>query len=358
MLHYFIMGGGRGTRFWPESTRSRPKQFMSISGTQTMLRKTIDRVESEVPKENIYIVGNIDHEQLIYSEYSDIKKENVISEPIGRNTAPCIGLACLYAIRKDAQAVISAVPADHLIKDEAEFQSVLSAAERLASSRDCIVTLGIKPDSPHTGYGYIRSADELDTGLQRQIFAVDAFVEKPDIATAEKYLSCGGYFWNSGMFVFKASYMLDLFSRFLPDIYSGLMKIKDVLGTEDEMSVITEVYKGFESVSIDYGIMEKADSVAVIPCDFGWNDVGSWSALDEIMEQDENGNVLPFSDSVVIDSSGNVIVGDCGLISLVGVKDHIIVKSGDKVMIAAKENEQDVKRIVSELEIKGLERYL
>lgn len=337
-----IMAGGSGTRFWPASRQHLPKQFLNITSDKTMLEETVNRILPLVSEENIYtVVGNL-HEELTNKILGE-SKSHVIVEPVGRNTAPCIGLAALYARRRDENAPVFVLPADHFIADEEGFIEALKAAGEVAK-QGAIVTLGITPTRPETGYGYIEIADD---DKQDNYYRVNRFVEKPDVETALKYMKGGRHLWNSGIFVFTAKTILEEIEKCLPALSKGLAEIDAAIGTSEEQDVINKVYKEIESISIDYGVMEKTDApVYVFKADFGWSDVGSWQALYELRETeyDENKNLL-LGNAQTVDSKNNLVYSNTNrTIALLGVEGLVITDTEDALLIADIKRSQEVKK--------------
>lgn len=335
-----IMAGGGGTRFWPLSRRNRPKQFLNLSGKDTMVMDTAKRLSKVACKDDIFVVTSMAHKAMT-TELTEgyLKADHILGEPAARNTAACIGYAAMEIVKKYGDGIMVVVPSDHFIKNESEFALVLETAVKTATETDALVTIGIKPTFPCTGYGYIRH-EETD----RVYHNVIEFVEKPDLETATGYLESGEYAWNSGMFVWKASVILDKFASLLPDIYGYLVKIGDAMGTKKESEVIEELYPQIPKISIDYGIMERADKVLMLEGDFGWNDVGSFDALEHVYGTDENGNVN-MADAIAIDSKDNVFYGPKGqLIAALGVENLIIATTEDGItLVCDKDRAQDVK---------------
>lgn len=357
-----IMAGGGGTRFWPLSRKERPKQLLNLSGKEIMVNETIDRVAKSVSKDDIFIVTNVSQAGLMEEETkSRLAKNHILAEPAARNTAACIGYAAMEIIKKYEDGIMCILPSDAFIKDEEEFKKVLDAAIAAAEDMDMLVTIGIKPTFPATGYGYIKGREESQTEIlsypQKTYLEVEEFVEKPDLETAESYLQAGNYLWNSGMFIWKASTILKKFETLLPDIYSCLTEIGAAMGTEEEENVINRVYPVIPKISIDYGIMERSSDVLVIEGDFGWNDVGSLDMLHIMKEADENGNVL-YGDQLNIDTHNCISYGTDKLIATIGVEDLMIVQSKDAILVCPKDRAQDVKKIVDLLQEKGREEYL
>ena len=348
-----IMAGGGGTRFWPLSRHRMPKQLLNLSGKELMINETVDRVSTLCDKNDIFIVTNVDQAKSTENfTFGRILADHILSEPSARNTAACIGYAAFEIIKKYGDGVMCIFPSDHYIKDEAAFTSTLKEAIKEAETGS-LVTMGITPTYPCTGYGYIRF-DKNETTIAKKVVE---FKEKPDLKTAEEYVASGEYAWNSGMFVWKASVILDEFKKLLPEVYACLEKIADAMGTNDEKNIINEVYPTIPSISIDYGIMEKSDKVKVISAEMGWNDVGSWDNLGVLHAEDENGNVFA-GDHLAIDTKGCITYSDKRIITTVGVENLIIVETKDAIMVVDKNRAQDVKLIVEELKKQGRDDLL
>lgn len=355
MMYAVIMGGGQGTRFWPKSTRTKPKQFLSIIGSSSMLTQTAERLRPLISADNTLFIGNADHRKLAQQELADLPAHNIISEPVGRNTAPCLGLACIYLLHRDKNATVVAVPADHYIKRPAVFRTSIKKSLKIASKTDVVVTIGIRPDSPHPGYGYIETGPTYDA--DRSFSYVKQFVEKPDRRRARQYLQKGNFLWNSGIFVFRADLMLELFRIYQPAMYKHLMRIASAIGTRREKAVLAGEFAKLESISIDYAIMEKIDKLLITSGEFGWNDVGSWGTLADIARKDSGGNVCN-ADVLLKNSSGNIIDAKDKLIALLDVDDLIVVQTDDVVLITKKDSDQNVKSLVSALKKQGRSRFL
>lgn len=338
-----IMAGGGGTRFWPLSRKSKPKQFLNLSGKDTMVMDTANRLAAFTSPEDIFIVtGKGFVESTVASTEKLLKADHILGEPAARNTAACIGYAAMEIVKKYEDGIMCIVPSDHFIKDEAEYQRVMKQAISLAEEKNALVTIGIKPTFPSTGYGYIRT--KKDTNCEASYFEVLEFVEKPDLDRATEYVASGQYAWNSGMFVWKASLILDYFEKLLPDIYAHLVTIGDAMGTEREAQVIEEIYPVIPKISIDYGIMERAQGVLMVEGDFGWNDVGSYDALAEIYDPDENGNVI-LGKACALDTSGCILYNDGKkLIATLGVEDVIVAQTDDIILVCDKKRAQEVKK--------------
>ncbi|MCR4650419.1 MAG: mannose-1-phosphate guanylyltransferase [Lachnospiraceae bacterium] len=351
-----IMAGGGGTRFWPLSRADKPKQFLNLSGEDTMVRETAVRLGKITGEENLFIVTSAAHRDMSigYTE-GVVDPSHILGEPAARNTAACIGYAAMEIIKKYEDGIMVIAPSDHFIKDEEEFVRVMKEAVKTAEETSALVTVGIKPTFPCTGYGYIRNS-ETDSDVYRK---VDEFVEKPDLETAESYVDSGYYAWNSGMFVWKASVILGYFEKLLPDIYDHLKKIGDAMGTPKEKEIIEEIYPSIPKISIDYGIMERADNVLMLEGDFGWNDVGSFDALEEVYGTDENGNVN-MANSLIVDSHDNVFCGPKDkLIAAMGVENIVVVTTEDgAVMVCDKRRVQEIRRFPELLKGTDNEKFI
>lgn len=362
-----IMAGGGGTRFWPLSRREMPKQFLNLTGRDVLVNETIDRIAGNVPKENIYIVTNASQAGLMGEVTSGKLAENrILAEPAARNTAACIGYAAVTIRKKYGDSIMCVLPSDHYVKDTDAYKEVMDFAMDLAEKEDRLVTVGIKPTEPATGYGYIKYnkrvseiAHRVGNISQKRITAypVSDFVEKPSLSIAKSYVEQGCYLWNSGMFIWKASVILKYFEKLLPDVYECLMKIEEALGTEKEKETIERIYPTIPKISIDYGIMEKADQVIMLDGDFGWSDVGSWDALDTLYETDENNNVV-YGEQIHIGSQNCIAYGKDKLIATIGLDNVVIVETEDAVLVCDKSKAQEVKRVVEILQEQGKGKYL
>lgn len=343
-----IMAGGKGERFWPKSRTSCPKQFLSLtSDGETMIQKTIKRLLPVVDMEDIFIVTNSAYTALVSEQLPEIPTENILAEPCARNTAPCIAFAAAVINRKYDDAVMLVLPSDHLIANEILYADTLKKAVKVAENGENLVTIGITPTYAETGYGYINFGDEKDGA-----YCVERFVEKPDLPTAEKYLASGKYLWNSGMFIWKLSSIMSNIQKFLPDIYNGAIKIGASFGTDSFNDVLTREFTAFQSQSVDFGIMEKADNIYTIPGSFGWDDVGSWLAVERINDTDSDNNYIN-GNVVAEDTRHATICGGKRLIATVGVEDIIIVDTDDVVLVCSKNSTQDVKKIIARLREQG-----
>jgi len=353
-----IMAGGSGTRFWPKSRRLFPKQFMKILSDKSMLQMTIERLLPLIPMENIYIVGNKTHKSLFDQQVPGCDDSHLILEPVGKNTAACIATIAFILARRDPESVLLILPADHWITDPRKFLITLKRAAFVAFHQKAIVTLGIPPAFPATGYGYIKvpksqkSRDRNDSTVHK----VEAFVEKPDLEHARSYLASGDFFWNSGIFVTKADVILNEIATYLPDLHTPLKKLKTI-APEAIQDFIYETYTSLLSISIDHGVMEKTDRAMMIEADFGWSDVGSWDALYNLSPKDPDGNVtegmvlLEGCRDCMVNSHGRLIVG-------LELDNMIVIDSPDVTLILPRGRSQDVRRVVERLKEKGREELL
>lgn len=350
-----IMAGGRGERFWPKSRRSMPKQFLSLTDDgKTMIQLTVERILPVVNMTDIYIATNREYRTLVQEQLPGVPEENILCEPVGRNTAPCIGLGAVHMERKYGDAVMIVLPSDHLIQYNAIFQRTLRDASDIAEQDRNLVTLGITPNSPETGYGYIKFLPKRTLG---RAFAVERFVEKPDLETAKAYLATEQYLWNSGMFVWKVSTILHNLERYMPETYQGLKRIQAVIGSGKEQDVLDKEFQAFQSESIDYGVMEKAEDIYILSGSFGWDDVGSWLAVERLKTSNEFGNVVN-GNVVTVDTRDSIIQGGEKLIAAVGLENMIVVDTPDALLICKKEHAGDIKKVLESLKICNRTEYL
>ncbi len=352
-----IMAGGKGSRFWPRSREKMPKHLLDIQGERTIIRETVDRIRPLVPPERTLIVTGRSHAAELIRQLPEIPAENILIEPVGRNTAPCIGLAALHIRKRFPDAVMLVLPSDHRIGDEITFRKVLAAAGRIAAEGNSLITIGIRPTGPETGYGYIEQGDPFPSGEKEAIHRVRSIREKPPLEQAREFLRRGSFLWNSGMFVWKASTILGAIEKFLPELHAGLLRIREALGAEREEEIVGEVYSAQKAVSIDYGVMEKAENVLVVSRDFDWSDLGSWDALWEVSEKDENGNAVRGS-WIGIDAFDSLVHSPGKMVALVGVRDLLVVETDDALLVCRRGRSQDVRKVVEALEKDGRKRYL
>lgn len=344
-LYAVIMAGGRGTRFWPLSRENHPKQFLDLTGRGTMIGLTWNRLRSLLPADQILVVAGEDHRSAVFEALRDLPETNYIAEPVGRNTAPCIGLAARLLAARDSRAVMAVLPADHLIEDEDAFRRAMDRAAFAASRDEILVTFGMSPSRPHTGYGYIEKGEKLPG---QDLFEVVRFTEKPDLASATAMVESGDYLWNSGMFVWRVEVILKELAEHLPETGLALDRIGSAYGTNGYQEVLSREYSSLEPVSIDYGVMEKSRRVVVIEGDFGWNDVGSWTSLDEMQPSDDEGNVS-MGDLITHDSHDNIVHAPEKLVAMIGIDGIVVVDTGDSILIADKDRVQDVRKVTEEL---------
>jgi len=338
-----IMAGGTGTRFWPVSRKNKPKQFLKIAGEKSMLQLTVERLQGAIEMHNIYIVTAQSQVALVREHLPQLPVENIIIEPFGMNTAPCIGLSLAYLAGRIApDESIIVLPADHVIQNTQAFLDSLKIAEKPASE-GYLVTFGIVPDYPATGYGYIEAGEKHSEG----IFLVSKFKEKPDVETAKTFLKQGNFYWNSGMFYWKHETIYKAFEQYLPQVSSLLEEIRFNWKHQSTDANIVDIYAKMPKLPIDIGIMEQAEKRVVIPVDYGWSDVGSWKALADITPTDANGNVIP-KPNFTLDAKGNYIISD-KFVSLIGVENLVVIETGDAILITTKDRSEDVKKVVDVL---------
>ncbi len=357
MLYTVIMAGGKGARFWPLSRESMPKQLLKIAGERTMIQATVDRIKSVAPPSSVIVITGASHEKEVRRQLSEIPAENIIVEPIGRNTAPCVALSAMIVKERDPDGVIAVLPADHVITKPDKLRATVDKIlARLNASPDRLATIGVKPSYPETGYGYIKRGD----AISESIYKVDKFLEKPDAETAKEYVDSGEYYWNSGMFFWRADTLLTLMLEYMPKLMSALKPIEKHVGRAGFTEIFNEVYPSVPSESIDYGLMEKASAdgkVIVAEADPGWSDVGSWRSLCDLETPDKNGN-FGKGRFIAIDSKGVFAHNDKRLIAAVGVEDIIIVETDDAVLVCHKDKAQDARRVIELLKKKGYDDLL
>ncbi len=352
-----IMAGGRGERFWPRSRMSKPKQFLDLIGDKSMLQLTVKRLEGLVGMTDTYIVAGAEFKEIILEQLPCLPEENIIIEPFGRDTASAIGLAATVLGKNHPHEVMIVLPADHYIGNVPRFQEVLKSAVAAAGPLDEIVTLGITPHSPETGYGYIQRGELFDTSAGSPVYRVVRFLEKPDYSRALEFLSRGYYLWNSGMFVWRVDLVRKMIEKHIPQLACGLREIENALSTDQYSEVLENIYSKLPKVSVDYGIMEKADNVLVMPGDFGWDDIGCWTALERYAEKDELGNIL-HGEGVLLDTVNTYVYSHDKMVALLGVEDLIVVNDRDSLMVCHKKRAQEIKKVVQALRDKGLGEVL
>ena len=347
-LFAVIMAGGSGTRFWPASRRALPKQFLPISGARPMITETRARVAELIPDERVLVVAGEEHAALVRECLPALPPENLLCEPVGRNTLPCVALAALEIERRSPGAVQLVLPADHVIQPESAFHASVRDGARLAQASQALVTFGIRPTFPATGYGYIEVGAQTSELEGASAFEVSRFVEKPDLARAQEFLSSGRFLWNSGMFVWSTAAIVAALRELAPEVYGPLSTAGADLGS---------VYPSLPSVPVDVGVMEKAERRRVLPIDYTWSDVGSWAALEDVHAADEAGNfVVGGTRALAEDASGCIVhAGEDTLTALIGVRDLIVVRTGEVTLVCPKDRAQDVRAIVERLKSEGSE---
>lgn len=350
-----IMAGGRGERFWPKSRKSLPKQFLSLTDDgKTMIQLTVERLLTIVKLDDVFIVTNKDYKDLVLEQLPDIPEENVLCEPVGRNTAPCIGLAAMYIAKKYDDAVMFVLPSDHQIKFNKMFIRTLQDACEVAEKNCNLVTIGITPDYPETGYGYVKFDSRV---IEGRAYKVERFVEKPSLEVAKEYLATEEYLWNSGMFIWKVSSILKNMERLIPETYSSLKRIQEAIGMENKEHVLEREFLTMQSQSIDYSIMEKAKDIYILPGTFGWDDVGSWLSVERIKKSNEFGNVVN-GNIITVNTNNCIIQGEKKLIATVGLEDIIIVDTEDATLICSKDHAAEIKKVLENLKICNREEYI
>jgi len=356
-MYAVIMAGGIGTRFWPRSRQKHPKQLLKILGNRTLIQQTVDRLDPLIKQEHIFIVSTQLQMDEIQQQLPFLKPENLIVEPKGKNTAPCIGLAALFVKHLNPDAIMAVLPADHNIKNEDQFKKVLAVAEQVAQQEECLVTIGINPTYPSTGYGYIQLDREIKNIADMSVYRVKTFAEKPDIRTAERFINSGDFLWNSGMFVWKAKTILREIEEALPELYDGLLEIDKTIGTKYQDEVINKVYCQIKSISIDYGVMEHTRHVNVLKGDFGWSDVGSWEEVYQISDKDEHMNVFKGS-HFAKETHDCLIDSPDKFVATLGVQDLVIVNTKDALLICHRDKAQNVKELVESMKRKEFSSFL
>ena len=359
-LYAVIMAGGVGSRFWPRSREKNPKQLLEIVGEGSMIQNTVKRLRGFVDEKHVFVVTNKLQKHAIIKQLPNVPAENIIVEPVGRNTAPCIGLAALFIDRLDPKGIMIVLPADHIIGNEPEFIRVLTTASQVANITAGLVTIGIHPTHHETGYGYIQAKDKSEETQPVNldgVFEVKTFAEKPNYATAIKFLESGDFYWNSGMFIWRTDTILNEIHRSLPELHGQLMNLQHSIGTSLFEQNLESAYGMMRGISIDYGVMEKAQRVYVVKGDFGWNDLGSWDEVNRISGKDENGNYL-HGKVISVNSKNTYVHTSDKLIATVGLEDVIIINTPDAILVCKKGASQDVKEIVDHLKRKQMNEYL
>lgn len=356
-LFTLIMAGGSGTRFWPRSKAAKPKQYLNLFGTDSLLQSTIKRFSIFTATDNIYVVSGRSQAEVLEQQTTMLPKANLIYEPVGKNTLPCIGLAAMFAERENPDGVMVVTPSDHLIENDELFRDTVLAAVKIADEQNGIVTIGITPTYPATGYGYVQTAEDITGSEIIKQFKVERFVEKPNEIKAAEYLKQGGFYWNSGLFVFKISVFLDAVKQFAPALYADLRKIQADLGNPSFEQTLDTIYRAVEGISVDYGIMEHAKNIYLVEGNFVWNDLGSWESVYLTAEKEENGNAGA-GESIIIDSKNSYIYSETGLIALVGLDDVIVVQDGNTTLVCKRDKAEEIKKVVDKLKAENKNQYL
>lgn len=365
-----ILAGGRGTRFWPLSRKKCAKQMLALDGRQTMIQQTVARLAPTAPARQFWIITNGDLRDGVIKQLPKLDKKHVLAEPVGRNTAPAIGLAAFILLRENPEAVLGLFPSDHVIADEKRFRDNLALGVAIAEAGENIVVMGIQPTRPETGYGYIEAGDEAQKGVSR----VRRFTEKPSLEHAKEFVAAGNYFWNSGMFLWRARTLADCLGEFLPNTVGYLEEIAHAFGTRKFEATFKRLYPKCENISVDYALLEprsalgeERSDIFCIPSDFGWNDLGSWAALyehqiaradKEKMEPEEAANIIAGANSFMLDAAGNYIHAPGKFVAAVGVSNLVVVETEDALLITTREQAQDVGKIVKYLDEKKLHKLV
>lgn len=359
MIHATIMAGGTGTRFWPASRSAKPKQLLHLTGQRSMIQATADRLAGLCPAENLLIVTNQTLVDAIAEQLPDIPRESIIGEPAKRDTAPCVGLAAAWILAKDPDATMVVMPADHVIEPDDVFQDALAHAANLVEQDPTrIVTFGIKPDYPAEVFGYIERSETRVDGGAYPTFEVNRFREKPDLETAKQFVSAGSFYWNSGIFVWKAKTILEALEKFEPKMAAHIQNIAASIGTADFDQTLDAEFKAIKGTSIDYAVMERYPNVLVVEAPYSWDDLGNWTAIPRLTGTDDHGNSCN-GEFLAIDTENSIIRGENGhLIVTVGMKDCIVVQTSDATLVADKNNESAIKQVVAELQRRKMEKYL
>lgn len=347
MTYAVIMAGGTGTRFWPKSTSKHPKQFLKLFGKETMIQQTVNRLSPFIESENVLVVTNSDYIPFVENQLPSVPAHQVIGEPVARNTAPCVAAAAAILQKIDPDSTMVVLPADHRIENRERFLNVLEGAAELADESEALITIGIEPNRPETGYGYIQyDNDTKSEAGDFSAYSVRSFTEKPELEKAKSFLESGDYVWNSGMFIWKTSAILSAFENYLPEIFELTQELVKSDVTDAD---VKKFYEACPSISVDYGIMEKAENVKVIPAEFGWNDVGSWRSVHELSKKDNQQNALDPDDTVVLNSGSNLVQSNSGKqVVLIGVDNVAVVETEDAIMVLNLDCDQDVKKVVEQ----------
>lgn len=356
--HYVaIMAGGIGSRFWPISRSNYPKQFLDILNTgRTLIQSTYDRFASFIPPENIFVVTSSEYVNIVKKQLPQLPLQNILGEPSRKNTAPCIAYISFKLLQKDPQASLIVAPSDHLILDNIAFKKVCLEALAFVNKHNAFITLGIKPTHPNTGYGYIQYEQYA---VSDNVYKVKTFTEKPNLELAKTFVSSGEFLWNAGIFVWQVKNVVSAFEKFLPEMYDVFAAEKDRFNTPDENKAINEIYPQCTNISIDFGIMEKADNVYLIPSSFGWSDLGTWNSAYDNLEKDYLGNAVAGENVIVFDAHRNMVHNQTDkLVVIQGMEDYIVVDTDDVLLICRKDKEQEIKEYVAEVKRNKGDKYL
>lgn len=356
MDYAVIMAGGIGSRFWPASRKERPKQFLDVFGEGTLIQNTVARLQGLIPPERCLVVTHERYVEQTEKQLPAVPDENILAEPISRNTAPCITYAATMLASRDPDATMVVLPADHVIGNVAQFHDTLKVALDAAQEPNALVTIGIEPTYPATGYGYIQYDSDAATEGDLQAHPVRTFAEKPDQSTAERFIDSGDFLWNSGMFIWRADTILSQVKTHLPDAHEAFAPVRTA-GDDVDEDVLIQAFQNSPRISIDYGVMEQAETVYVVPGSFEWNDVGDWRAVYDLSDKDEHGNVIQ-GNVIMQDSSRCYVQSDDRLIVLVGIHDSVVVDTEDAVLVCNRESAQQVKQVVEYLHAHQFEEYV
>ncbi len=356
-MHILILAGGVGSRLWPRSRQAAPKQFLDLTGGETMIQTTVRRVSPLVSPEHIFVATGERYVSLAQQQLPMLPPENIIGEISGKNTAPAIGLGALHIARQNPQATMAVLTADHLIPDETAFRAALQAAEAVAQSGS-LVTLGITPTGAETGYGYIHRGETIGSYNDQPVYRVQQFLEKPNLPTAQQFFASGEYYWNSGMFIWKTDSLFLQLKTHMPQLMAQLQQLRSALFETPSAADVAAIWNRITPQSIDFGLMEKAADVAMVPLNAGWNDVGSWAALYDELAQTPGENVVVNATHLNVDSHGTLIQGNKKLVATIGVENLVIVETDDALLVGTRDRAQDVKKIVETLKKEGKQAYL
>lgn len=356
-LYAVIMAGGKGVRFWPRSRKRTPKHLLDVVSEKPLLQETLDRILPLIPADNIFIVTGRDQARKVSRCIPEVPHQNLIIEPRGRNTAPCIGLAALHIKRQDPDGRMFVLPSDHLIQDEEAFRKLVAVGAEVAGQGEHLITIGIRPSGPETGYGYIEQGTLKDTRKGNKVYRVKAFREKPTLRQAKAFIKRGGFFWNSGIFLWRAESILRAIETHLPDLHEGLVAMDAAIGTRRETKTLEEVYQRLTPVSIDTGVLEKSRDVLLMVGDFGWNDVGSWDALWDIQKKNRDG-ISATGPCVAVNSKASLVYNPGKMVALIDVHDLIVVETKDALLICRRGSSQQVRKVIEILENRKMRGYL